>query len=60
MQCFFDQLIGNMRTIEVAGIDVINSEPNDFAQDCDRGLVIFWWPEDMRTGELHRAVAHSS
>jgi hypothetical protein len=45
MQCFFDQLIGDMRPIELAGVDVIDSEPNDLAQDCDRAVVIFWWPE---------------
>src|SRR5439155_7993281 len=60
MQCFFDQLIGDMRPIEVAGVDVIDSEPNDLAQDCDRAVVIFWWPEYMRTSELHGAVAHAS
>jgi hypothetical protein len=49
-----------MRPVEVAGVDVIDSEPNDFAQDCDRAIVIFWWPEYMWTGELHRAVAHAS
>src|SRR5437870_7686284 len=60
MQCFFDQLIGDMRPIEVAGVDVIDSEPNDLAQDCDRAVVIFRWPEYMWTSELHGAVAHAS
>ncbi len=35
MQRFFDQLIGDMRPIEVAGVDVIDSEPDDLTQDCD-------------------------
>src|SRR6266581_5903318 len=60
MQCFFDQLIGDMRPIEVAGVDVIDSEPDDLAQDCDRAVVIFWRPEYMWTSELHGAVAHAS
>src|SRR5205823_12228922 len=60
MQCFFDQLICDMRPIEVAGVDVIDSEPNDLAQDCDRVVVIFWWPENMWTGKLHGAVTHPS
>src|SRR5205085_10946132 len=60
MQRFFDQLIGDMRPIEIAGVDVIDSEPNDLAQDCDGAVVIFWWPEYMWTGELHGAVAHAS
>jgi hypothetical protein len=40
--------------------DVIDSEPDDLAQDCDRAVVIFWWPENMWTSELHGAVAHAS
>src|SRR5512132_888867 len=60
MECFFDQLISDMRPIEIAGVDVIDSEPNDLAQDCDRAVVIFWWPEYMWTRELHGAVAHAS
>jgi hypothetical protein len=41
MQCFFGQLIRDMRPIKVAGVDLIDSEPNDLAQDCDRAVVIF-------------------
>ena len=40
--------------------DVIDSEPDDLAQDCDRAVVIFWWPEYMWTSELHGAIAHAS
>ena len=39
---------------------MIDSEPDDLAQDCDRAVVIFWWPENMWTSELHGAVAHAS
>ena len=60
MQCFFDQLIGDMRPIKVAGVDVIDSEPDDLAQDCDRAVAIFWWPKNMWTSELHGAVTHAS
>src|SRR4026209_1357644 len=60
MERFFDQLISDMRPIKIAGVDVIDSEPNDLAQDCDRAVVIFWWPEYMRTSELHGDVAHAS
>ena len=60
MERFFDQLISDMRPIKIAGVDVIDSEPNDLAQGWDRAVVIFWWPEYMRTSELHGAVAHAS
>ena len=33
MQRFFDKLIGYVRSIEVAGVNVIDAEPNNFAQD---------------------------
>src|SRR4029077_489158 len=39
MQCLFNKLIGNMRPVKVARIDVIDSELNNFAQnrDCPSG-----------------------
>jgi hypothetical protein len=33
MERFSDKLIGNVRAIEVAGVDVIDTEPNNLAQD---------------------------
>ena len=60
MQRFFDKLIGNVRAIEVAGVDVIDTEANNLAQDGERTVVICRRPEYMWTSELHGAVTHAS
>ena len=60
MQRLFDKLIGNVRAIEVAGVDVIDTEPNNLAQDRECTVVVCWRPEYMRTSQLHGAVAHAS
>jgi hypothetical protein len=60
MERFFDQLIGYMRAIEVAGVDVIDTESNNLAQDRDRTVVVLRRPEYMRTSQLHGPVAHAS
>src|SRR5882724_6251507 len=60
MERFFDELVGYVRAIEVAGIDVVDTESNNLAQDRDCTVVICWRPEYMRTSQLHGAVAHSS
>ena len=60
MQRLFDELIGNMRSVEIARIDVIDSELNNFAQDRQCTVVICWRPEYMRTSQLHGAVPHAS
>jgi len=60
MQRFFDKLIGYVRAIEVAGVDVIDTEANNLAQDGERTVVICRRPEYMRTSQLHGPVAHAS
>ena len=60
MERFFDKLIGYVRAIEVAGVDVGDTEPDDLAQDRECAVVVCWWPEYMRTSQLHGAVPHAS
>src|SRR5438309_92252 len=60
MQRFFDKLVRYVRAVEVTGVDVGNTEPNNLAQDRDCTVVICWRPEYMRTSELHGTVAHAS
>ncbi len=57
MQRLFNQLIGNMRPVKVARIDVINSELNNFAQDRECPVMVCRWPEYMRTRQLHGAIS---
>jgi len=49
-----------VRAIEVAGVDVIDTEANNLAQDGERTVVICRRPEYMWTSELHGAVTHAS
>ena len=60
MQRFFDKLIGYMRAIKVAGVDVGNTELNNLAQNRDCTVMICWRPEYVRTSQLHGAVTHAS
>src|SRR4029077_14667324 len=60
MQRFFDKLIGYVRAIEVAGVDVGDTEANNLAQDRDCTIVVLRRSEYMGTSQLHGAVAHAS
>jgi hypothetical protein len=60
MQRFLDKLIGYMRAIEVAGVDVGDTEANNLAQDRECTVVVFWWPEYMPARQLHGTVPHAS
>ena len=57
MQRLADELVGHMRTVVVAGVDVIDAARDRFAQHRDRGVVVLRRPEHARPGELHGAVA---
>jgi hypothetical protein len=60
MQRLFDKLIGYVRAIEVAGVDVGDTEANNLAQDRDCTVVICRRPEYMWTSQLHGTVSHAS
>src|SRR4029077_20129015 len=60
MQRLFDKLIGDVRAIEVAGVDVGDTEANNLAQDRECTVVVCWRPEYMWTSQLHGAVPHAS
>src|SRR5690348_13264041 len=57
MQCVADDLVGDVRAVEVAGVDVIDAAGNRLAQHRASGLRIFRWSEHAGPRELHRAVA---
>ena len=59
MQRLFDKLIGYMRAIEVAGVDMGDTELNNLAQDRECTVVVYWRPEYMRTSQLHGTVPHA-
>src|SRR5262249_50879540 len=53
-----DYLIGYMRTIKVARVDMVHSGRDRLAQNRNRRVNIAGRSPDLRPGELHRSVAH--
>src|SRR6267154_5622189 len=58
MQCPLNDLIGNMWTIEVAGIDVVHPHRDCLSQTLDGSVDIARRSPNLWTGELHCTVAH--
>src|SRR5215510_13598527 len=54
-----DDLIGNMRAIEIAGVDMVHASSYCFAKHSNGRIGIARWSPHAWTGELHRAVAHA-
>ena len=59
MQRLADLLIDDMRAVIIAGVDVIDPARHGLAQHGERRATIFWRPERLRPGKLHRAIAHA-
>src|SRR4029077_3650344 len=59
MQRFFDKLIGDVRAIEVARVDVGDTEANNLSQDRDCTVVVCWRPEYMGTSQLDGTIARA-
>ena len=59
MQRLADQLVGDVRAVEVAGVDVVHAARHRLAQHGERRVAILGRTEDAGPGELHRAVAHA-
>src|SRR3546814_14827090 len=57
MQCLANDLIGDMRPIEIAGIDVVDAHIYRIAQQGDRCCLILWRAENAGAGQLHCALA---
>ena len=59
MQRLLDDLIGHMRAVKVAGIDVIHAGRDRLSQNSNGGLPIARRAPHLRTGKLHRSIAHT-
>lgn len=57
MKRLADNLVGDLRAVEIAGVDVIDALRNRLAQHSQRGVAIFGRAEDAGTGEMHGPVA---
>jgi len=54
-----DDLVGDVRAVEVACVDVIYPRLDRGAQHGNGFAVVVWWTEDALPRELHRAIAHA-
>ena len=59
MQRLADELVGDVRAVEVAGVDVVDAAGHRLAQHGERRVAVLRRPEHARAGELHRAIAHA-
>lgn len=59
MQRLADQLIGEVRAVVIARVDVIDAARDCCAEYSDSCVVIFWRAEHAASCELHCAVTHS-
>jgi hypothetical protein len=59
MQGLADKLVGDMRAIEIAGIDVVDAGGDRGAQHRQGCVPILRRPEDAGTGKLHGAIAEA-
>ena len=57
VQRFADQLVGDVRAVELGGVDVVDAELDGALQHRDRLVVIARRPEDAGPGQLHGAEA---
>ena len=59
MQGFLDDLVGDVRAVVVAGVDVRDTQLHRLAQDGHGSVTVGGWAEHVRASQLHRAVAHA-
>src|ERR1700744_4140296 len=59
MQRLANDLVGDVRTVEIAGVDMVDPARHGGAQDGECGGAVLGWPEDARAGKLHRAVTQT-
>ena len=59
MQRFADDLVGHVRAVEVAGVDVVHPARDGLAQHGERRGAVLGRAEDAGPGELHGAVAEA-
>jgi len=57
MQGFLNELVRYVRTVEVAGVNVVDAGIDGLVQNGDGFGAITGWAENVGTGELHGAVA---
>jgi hypothetical protein len=56
---FADDLVDDVRAVEVGGVDVVDAAFDGFMQNGDGFVAVAGRAPDARAGELHSAVAHA-
>ena len=59
MQRLADDLVGDVRAVKVAGVDVVDALGHGLAQNADGGVTILRGAEHAGSSELHGAVAET-
>src|SRR6202522_378518 len=59
MKSFLDDLIGHMRAVKVAGVNVVHAGGDSRSQNIHRSIQVAWRPPNTGAGQLHGAVAHA-
>jgi hypothetical protein len=58
MQSFLDNLVGDVRAVEVGGVNMVYARRDRLAKDGEGGVRVLGRTINARAGELHRAVTH--
>jgi hypothetical protein len=59
MESLLDDLIGHVRSVVVASIDVVYAGLHCLAKNSNGGINVPWRSPDAGSGELHRTVSHA-
>jgi hypothetical protein len=59
VECLFNDLVGDVRAVVVAGVDVVDAGRDCFLQDGMGFVHVTRRPIDAWAGELHCAIAHA-
>ena len=59
MQRFADQLVGDVRTIKIAGVDMVDAACHRRPQHRDRRVMVFRRSEHAGAGKLHGPVTEA-
>jgi hypothetical protein len=57
MQSLPDDLVGDVRPVKVAGVDMVHAGCDSLAEDGDGAVRVLGWPKYAGAGQLHCAVA---
>ena len=59
MKCLANELVGDVRAIVIAGVDVVDSPRDGLAKHGEGRLAILGRAKHPRSGELHGTIAHT-